>query len=136
MKASTETTFYLLELLKVLAPVIGIAFILVAIVHRYRAVRSRALVCLTAVTALWLLVALAGRLALSAPARTHFISAAMRDYATSQQETSYFTLTEWLWTAEQIIVLVFGVLLFVAFRGQPRQTSNQSLQPTAGHSDV
>jgi hypothetical protein len=87
---------------------------------------------LIVVTAAWLLVTLADRLALSAPARNYFISAAMRQ----DGESFYFAVTEWLWIAEQIIVLLFGIALFVALRVKPRQTSNQSLQPTAGRSDV
>ena len=110
-----------MELLKVLVPVLGIAFILVAVVRRWRAVRSRALACLTAVTATWLLVTLTQRLALSGPARSYFISAAMERYAASQRESFYFAATEWLWTAEQIIILVFGITLFFAFRRESPQ---------------
>ena len=110
-----------MELLKVLVPVLGIAFILAAVVRRYRAVRSRALACLTAVTALWLLVALAGRLAISGPARHYFMTAAIELYAASQRESFYFAATEWLWTAEQIIILVFGIILFFAFRRESPQ---------------
>ena len=118
MKASSETAFYLLELLKVLVPVLGIAFILVAVVRRYRMVRRRAFARLAAVTALWLLVALAGRLAISGPARHYFMSAAIERYAASQRESFYFAATGWLWTAEQIIVLLFGITLFLALRGR------------------
>jgi hypothetical protein len=118
VRASGETTFYLLELLKVLVPALGITFILVAVVRRYRAVRSRALACLAAVTAMWLLVSLTQRLALSGPAQGYFISAAIERYAAAQRESFYFSATEWLWTAEQIIVLLFGITLFLALRGK------------------
>jgi hypothetical protein len=54
----------------------------------------------------------------------------------SKGESSYFANTEWLWTAEQIIILAFGAVLFLALRSEPRNTSNHALQPTAGRSDV
>ena len=132
VRASSETAFYLIEALKVLVPVLGIGFILVAVIRWHHAVRRQPPLWLAGITAVWLLVTLADRLALSASARHYFISAAMRQHG----ESFYFALTEWLWTAEQIIILLFGIVLFVALRGEPRQTSNQSLQPTAGRSDV
>jgi hypothetical protein len=116
-------------------PVIGIAFILVALIRRQRAAPGGPLLSLTVVTAIWLLITLAYRLALSAPARNYFISAAIRDYAASHRESFYFGLTQWFWTAEQIIVLLFGVLLFVVLSRETANTSNQSLQPTAGREE-
>ena len=121
MSASSPTAFYLLEFLKILVPVLGIAFILVAVVRRWRTVRSRSLACLTAVTAMWLLVTLTQRLALSGPAQSYFMSAAVERYAASQRESFYFAATEWLWTSEQITILVFGITLFFVFRRESRQ---------------
>jgi hypothetical protein len=116
VKASTESAFYLLELLKIAVPVCGIGLILVATLRRYRTARAQPFCWLTVITVVWLIVTFADRFALSAPARHYFISAAMR-----HGESFYFTLTEWLWTAEQVNILVFGIVLFVALRGEPRQ---------------
>ena len=118
MRASSETAFYLLELLKIAVPSAGIAFVLVAAIRRYRAEPTQSRRWLIVITAVWLLVTFADRLAFSAPARHHFISAAMAKYAESHRESLYFALTEWLWTAEQIIMLVFGVALFFVFRDE------------------
>ncbi|MFL6519513.1 MAG: hypothetical protein ACJ8NS_04775 [Chthoniobacterales bacterium] len=121
MTASTPTQFYLIELLKVAVPTVGVAFVLFATIRRYRVAPSPSLRWLVVVTALWLLVAFADRLALSGPARSYFISAAMERYATSHRESLYFVATEWLWTAEQMNILAFGIALFFALRDQPRQ---------------
>jgi hypothetical protein len=119
--ASTPTQFYLIELLKIAVPTVGIAFVLFVTICRYRATPTTSLRWLIVVTAFWLLVTFADRLALSAPARSYFISAAMERYAASHRESVYFAATEWLWTAEQIIILAFGIALFFALRDQPRQ---------------
>jgi hypothetical protein len=119
--ASTPTEFYVIELLKVAVPTVGIAFVLFATIRRYRVAPSQPLRWLVMVTAFWLLVSFADRLALSGPARSYFISAAIERYAASHRESVYFAATEWLWIAEQITILVFGVALFLTLRGQPRQ---------------
>ena len=122
VNANSPTEFYLVELLKVLVPVLGIALILVAVIRWQRSGQNRARAWLTVITAVWLLVTLADRLALSAPIRRYFISAAMRQYDPAlYHEGLYFAMTEWLWTAEQFIVLAFGISLFLALRSEPSQ---------------
>ena len=120
MTASSPTEFYLIEFFKVAVPVCGIALVLIAATRRYRVVRTQSSLWLVTITALWLLITLADRLAFSVPARHYFISATMNQYA-AHRESSYFAITGWLWTAEQTIILAFGVSLFFAFRGELRQ---------------
>jgi small-conductance mechanosensitive channel len=127
VNASSPTEFYLLELFKVLVPVIGIAFILVASIRRYRAVPSRAAAWLCIIAALWLLVTLASRLALSAPVRKYFLSAAMARLDPEHlREPMYFAVTSWLWTADEVMLLLFGVaLLLVAWRADRTHLTNR-----------
>jgi hypothetical protein len=126
VNASSATGFYLLELLKVLVPVIGIAFILVASIRRCRAVPSRATAWLSVVTALWLLVTLASRLAFSGPVRKYFMSAAMARLDPEHlREPMYFAVTSWLWTTDEVMLLVFGISLFVAWRGDRTHLTNR-----------
>lgn len=126
MNASGATEFYLLELLKVLVPVIGIAFILFASVRRYRAVPSRAAAWLSIIAALWLLVTLASRLTLSGPVRKYFMSVAMARLDPEHlREPMYFAVTSWLWTANEVMFLLFGVALFVAWRSDRTHLTNR-----------
>lgn len=135
MKASSETAFYFFEFLKSAVPIVGIALVLFAAVRRYRAAPTRSLRWLTVVSALWFLVTLINRLALSAPAQHFFVQAAIDRYAASQRQSLYFEVTFWLWTSEQIMILAFGFALFFALRVSHANTSNQSLEPTAGRRD-
>jgi len=114
--ASSENAFYLQELLKLLVPVVGIVLVLLATMWRYRGVWTWRRVSLAIVVTLWLVTTLLSRLALSSPVRHHFISAAIVQFEPGQQrEILYFAISSWLWTAEQIMLLLFGVALFLVF---------------------
>jgi hypothetical protein len=136
VKASSETAFYFFEFLKSAVPIAGIALVLFATVRRYRAAPTRPLRWLTVVSALWFLVTLINRFALSAPAQHFFVQAAVDRYAASQRQSLYFAVTFWLWTSEQIMILAFGIALFFALRVSHANTSNQAMQRTAPRSDA
>jgi hypothetical protein len=114
--ATSESQFYLLELLKLLVPVVGIALILLATMSRYRGAWSPRRVGLAIVVTLWLVITLLSRLVLSSPVSHHFISAAIAQFEPGQREILYFTVSSWLWTAEQIMLLLFGIAMFLVFR--------------------
>ena len=115
--ATSESQFYLVELLKLLVPVVGIVLILLATIRRYRAAWSPRRVGLTVVVTLWLIITLLSRVALSSPVRHHYMSAAVAQSEPGEHpEMLYFTVSSWLWTAEQTMLLLFGVALFLAFR--------------------
>ena len=116
MTASNPTAFYFFEFLKSAVPVVGVALVLFATIRRYRNAPSRPFRWLVVVSALWFLVTAIDRVILSAPIQRYFIQGAIDSYAMSQRQVSYFTATFWLWTSEQIMILVFGVTLFLAFR--------------------
>ena len=116
MNASSETAFYFFEFLKSAIPIAGIALVLFATVRRYRAAPTRPFGWLVLVTALWFLVTVIDRVLLSAPIQRYFIQGAIDRSTMSQRETFYFTATFWLWTSEQIMILVFGIALFFALR--------------------
>jgi hypothetical protein len=128
VKASGETAFYLFEFLKTAVPTVGIALVLLATVRRYRAAPTQPLLRLVVISALWFLVTVINRVALSAPAQSYFIQAAADRYAAAQRESAYFAATFWLWTSEQVMVLAFGVAFFFAFRVSHANTSNQAMQ--------
>jgi hypothetical protein len=132
VNASSETAFYFFEFLKSAIPIAGIALVLFATVRRYRAAPTRPFRWLTVISGLWFLVTLINRFALSAPAQRFFIQAAVDRYAASQRQSLYFAVTFWLWTSEQIMILAFGIALFFALRVSHANTSNPSLQATAG----
>lgn len=102
-------------------PIAGIAFIFIAVIRRYRSARTQPFRRLLIITAFWLLITFSNRLAMSAPARNYIISAAMEQYAATHRESFYFAAIEWLWTAEQIMILAFGIALFFALRGHSRE---------------
>jgi hypothetical protein len=115
--ATSESQFYLLELVKLLVPVAGIALIFLATIRRYRGAWSPRRVGLAIVVMLWLVITLLSQVAFSSPVRHHYMSAAITQFEPGQQrEMWYFTVSSWLWTAEQIMLLLFGVALFLAFR--------------------
>jgi hypothetical protein len=113
VNTSSPAQFYLLELLKVLVPVVGIAFIFFATIRGYRASPTRRGGWLCIIAVLWLLLTLGSRLALSVPIRTYFLEAPATHFNPGR---TYFAITSWLWTASEIILLVFGVALFIAWR--------------------
>lgn len=118
--ASSPTEFFLVEALRVAVPVCGIALVLIAATRRRRAASTKASRWLVIITGLWLSIAFANRTLMCAPVRNYFISAAMERAVTSHRESLYFTATEWLWTAEQIVILLFGLALFFALHREPR----------------
>jgi hypothetical protein len=71
------------------------------------------------------LVTLINRFALSAPAQRFVVQAAVDRYAASQRQSLYFSVTFWLWTSEQIMVLAFGIALFFALRVSHRTPRNR-----------
>jgi hypothetical protein len=95
---------------------VGIALILLATMWRYRGAWSPRRVGLVIVATLWLFITLLSRLALSSPVSHHFISAAIAQLQPGQREILYFTVSSWLWTGEQIMLLLFGIALFLVFR--------------------
>jgi hypothetical protein len=129
MNASSEAAFYLIELAKVAVPTSGIAFVLVAAIRRYRTSPSRSLAVLCAITAIWLLVTLANRVALSGPILKKFIFLGL--HAEGPSEPLYLEITNWLWTADEVILLLFGVTLFVVWRGDRIHLTSRSSQPPA-----
>jgi hypothetical protein len=114
--ASSPTAFYFFEFLKGAVPTVGIAFVLLAVIRQYRVAPTQWFRWLVVVSALWFLVTAIDRVVLSAPVQRYFIQGAINSYAISQRETSYLTATFWLWTSEQVMILVFGITLFFAFR--------------------
>jgi hypothetical protein len=130
MTASSPTAFYFFEFLKGAIPTVGTALVLLATFRRYRAAPTQPSRWLVVVSALWFLVTAIDRLVLSAPIQRYFIEGALDPSAMSQREISYFTVTFWLWTSEQIMILAFGVAFFFAFRLSHANTSNHAMQPT------
>lgn len=119
--ASGPTAFYLLELARVLVPVAGISFVLVAVVRSHGLGNRFTRPWLIVITAAWLFVTLAQRLLLSEPVRSHFISAAIQDYVSAHRQNLYFATGLYLWMAEQILLLAFGIMLFFALRSNARR---------------
>ena len=116
-----------MELLKVLVPVVGIALVLIATIRRYRAARTSSVGWLAIITALWLLITLASRLTLSVPVRRQWLSPATEHTQLAQlhRDHLYFSVTSWLWTADEIMFVVFGVALFVAWRVDRTHLTNR-----------
>jgi hypothetical protein len=119
--ASGPTAFYLIELGRVVVPVAGISFVLVAVLCSQGLGKGRARLWLIVVTGMWLLVTFANRLLLIAPIRSHFFRSAPHDYATAHQAGLYFAMGAYLWIAEQILLFAFGILLFFAVRSNARR---------------
>ena len=120
MSASGPTAFYLMELARVVVPTAGILFVLAGILRFPRLGNSRVQIWLIIVTGVWLFVTFANRLLLIAPIRNYFFSAP-RDYASAHQARLYFATGAFLWMAEEILLLAFGILFFFALRSSTRR---------------
>ena len=116
-----------MELLKVAVPVVGIAIILVAAIKRYRAAHTSSGGWLAIITAVWLFITLASRLTLSVLVRRLWLSPATEhtQLALLHRDHLYFSVTSWLWTADEIMFVVFGVALFVAWRVDQTHLTNR-----------
>jgi hypothetical protein len=120
MRASSPTAFYLMELARVLVPVVGISFVLATVcshVLKSRAIRSWLIV----VTGAWLFVTLGNRLLLFAPLRKQFLERAVHDYASAHQTSLLFAMGAYGWIAEEVLVFAFGILLFFTLRSNARR---------------
>jgi hypothetical protein len=110
-----------MELGRVLVPVAGISFVLAAVI-RWRALENRrARLWLIWITATWLFVTFTNRFTFIAPIRSHFFGSAVHDYATAQHAKLYFAAGAFLWIAEEILILAFGVAFFFALRSNVRR---------------
>jgi len=109
-----------MELARVVVPVAGISFVLVAVIRSRELGNSRARSWLILVTAVWLFVTFANRLLLIAPIRSHFFRSSPHDYASAHQASLYFATGAYLLIAEQILILAFGVTFFCALRSNAR----------------
>jgi len=110
-----------MELGRVVVPVAGISFVLVAVIRSRALENSRARLWLIWITAAWLFVTFTHRLTLIAPMRSHFFGSAVHDYATAQHARLYFAAGAFLWIADEILVLAFGVAFFFALRCNMRR---------------
>src|SRR5213592_4674651 len=106
MTASSPTTFYLMELARVLVPVVGISFVLATVCSHVlgnRAIRSWLIV----VTGAWLFVTFLNRFFLLAPIRKQFLERAAHDYASARQTSLFLAMGAYGWVAEQILLFAF-----------------------------
>jgi hypothetical protein len=110
-----------MELGRVVVPVAGILFVLIAVIRSRALEKSRARLWLIWITAAWLFVTFTNRFALLAPIRSHFFGSAVHDYATAQHAGFYFAAGAFLWIAEEILILAFGIAFFVALRSNMRR---------------
>jgi len=118
--ASSPTVFYLMELARVLVPVVGISFVLATVcsrVLRGSVIRSWLIV----VTGAWLFVTFVNRFLLIAPIRKQFLERAVHDYASAHQTSLFLAMGAYGWIAEQILLFAFGILLFFALRSNARR---------------
>ena len=124
MTAKSPTAFYLLEILKVAWAVAPIALILAAtfLGHPQRA--RRPIVWLRVITAVWLVVMLLARVALSSPVSHHYMSGTFDSgEAAQRQMNAYFAITSLLWFGEQIMFALFSVVLVFVLRAAWRAAS-------------
>ena len=119
VSASSPFAFYFIQVLKVLFAVAPIALILYATFIANRS--SSALTRLRIVTSVWLVVALISRSTLSSSVSHHFMSDIHpSSEAAARQMRLYLLTTFSLWTAEQVIFVIFSIALFFVFRGALR----------------
>jgi hypothetical protein len=117
MKASSETGYYLIELTKLLIPLVPIAITLLATILLNRAAPTRHTIWLRAITSVWLLVALASRIMLTSAARSHaFSGGGSSEEAFRTRMGLYFTVSSWLFILEQVMFILFAIVLFLLFR--------------------
>ena len=121
MNASGPIQFYLVELARLVVPAASIAFVLAGIIRSQLLANIQGRVWLIVVTSLWLFVTLANRFLLIAPIRKRFIERAAHDFASAHQTSIFLTLGAYGWTAEQILLLAFGILLFFALSSNARR---------------
>src|SRR4029077_15141442 len=110
-----------MELGRVVVPVAGISFVFVAVIRSRALENSRARLWLIWITAAWLFVTFTNRFTFIAPIRSHFFGSAVHDYATAQHARLYFAAGAFLWIAEEILILAFGVAFFFALRSNMRR---------------
>jgi hypothetical protein len=110
-----------MELGRVVVPVAGISFVLVAVIRSRALENGRARLWLIWITAAWLFVTFTNRFTFIAPIRSHFFGSAVHDYATAQHAKLYFATGAFLWIAEEILVLAFGIAFFFALRSKVRR---------------
>jgi hypothetical protein len=118
VSASSPFAFYFAQILKVLFTVVPIGLILFASFIGKRS--SRPLTWLRIVTAVWLVIALMSRSALSSSVVHHFISGRQPSYDAAREAHLYLQATFYLWTAEQVMFVVFSVALFFVLRSTLR----------------
>jgi hypothetical protein len=110
-----------MELGRVVVPVAGISFVLASVI-RWRALENTgARLWLIWITAAWLFVTFINRFTFVAPIRNHFFGSAVHDYATAQHARLYFAVGAFLWIAEEILILAFGIAFFFALRSNVRR---------------
>ena len=119
VSASSPFAFYFIQVLKVLLAVCPIALILYATFIGNR--RSLQLTWLRIVTSVWLVLVLISRSALSSSVAHHFMSGTSSGgEAAARQARLYFSTASCLWTAEQVMLVIFSVALFFVLRGALR----------------
>lgn len=117
MRAQSETAFYLIELLKVLAPVGAIGVILATTLLFHRVAPRPSVSWLAAVTGSWLVVTLLSRGFLSSPVMNHYLSGQASSGEEAQAQVEFYSrVTSLLWAGEHVMLLLFAVALFLALR--------------------
>lgn len=117
MRATSETGYYFLELVKFLIPLLPIAIILLATVLLHRIESTRRSLWLGVITAIWLIVALGSRFTLSSAMRNRVLSGTNSSVEAARAQIDfYFTLSSWFFILEQVMFTIFAVALLLLFR--------------------
>ena len=125
MTANSPTAFYLLEILKVAWAVAPVGLILFATFLAPPQALGRALFWLRLVTAVWLVVMLLSRTAMSSPITHHYLSGTFpSSEAAARQTDLYLAAANGLWLAEQTMFAIFSVALFFVLRAAWRSKSS------------
>ena len=109
---SGESTYYFLQFLRMVLPLVPIGLVVIAMMFLCRSRRIRLTFWLRATAVIWLVIAIGNRFMFTWAQGTF----STHDPNGLSRMLTYLLLSDYTWTAESAVFIIFAILLLIYFR--------------------